>query len=1567
MVWSQHDTQELTGYVYEQQERALAAYEGDPDLIEEHVRQEDSYRTGGYGTRQISELMQNAVDALAAGGGPGRIEFRVAGGALYCANEGAPFAAGGLRAVTHAFLSGKRDDEIGRFGLGFKSVLGITSHPQIYSRSVSFEFNPERTHELLAGLTAPGGRLPQLRVPTLVDFAAAAAEDRHLAELGEWASTVVKLPLVREGARIREELTVGFSPESLVLLAPVAELLVSFSGVGDALTTRKYRRTVSDDGGTVTIGMPSGDAIDWYYAERPYRPSEEVAATLADTARRESMTVSYAVNPARRTEVGRLWAWFPLQDQTTAGGIFNAPWQVNDDRTQLLEPRTGFRRSADLAERITPLNRALLDVATDLFLDVVTRASGQSDPAAHLDLFPARGREIRSAADEYLSASIPERARQRRIVPDAAGRLIAPADVVLLPDLETVKLTGETVRLWGEAMGRADVPHESCFRTPARITRLRGLIGETVSGARGAAPLATWISAPAELGTLEGTRTSLQLLKILRDARLVGADADSIPLIPTDAGRRVGVSSARTVLLPVPGEDPPNGIECVLAEFAEDTEGREVLIGLGFRPVSQDQIVASLAAGLTRQSGDDEWEQFWVSANAALPSAASEALRAVRDRGVAPRVRTRAGTWRPAKQVFVDATIAQDIPERHVDADFIPSVSLLRDAGCLSSPRDDVRAEEETLFEEYLDFVYMRARKELQAKRIAVSKAEVRTPLIDQIGAGPVSLLTEGLTPAERTQWSDALVKSLRRSDYTVNIPIGRGLHAMVVPSLERWGVETHGTISTSVGARRPAEVVGSKLARLASFLPVVAFEAGYIFQPPGELGDVPDHLLLDALGRDGFPAAASIVRELLEEAASRPRISRPDLIPAIRGGKVVLSAPRDVVTASEDDLADVEKMGWAYVLGGASAVLRERWGIEDSQFALARSVEVAGVDAPVPLDELHPSLPEFTTVSTREVSVALADALFQVISGGPRGTTRTRVERTTREDGVVVVDRALEEDERLEAISRELRLGLGGYDIGKVLAADEGLRRSEVIERAVAARTDAERLLILVGVAALKSELPRGLLDTVENKVGVQSDLQVADLFLRATGSDAVYRLREHLKAAGIPTPKTWDGSTRSVADVHNMGFDSLYAGEREVRPPRVTQVPGRLELNPLHPYQQDLADQVRYLVDKSRRGEPQRGLLYLPTGAGKTRVTAEAILEMMRDGDLGSPVLWIAQSQELCEQAIQTFSEVWRWLGDERAIDLSRFWTGYDLDESTEEIQVVFAIDATLDSRLGESTYAWLRAPSLVVIDEAHTAGDSPRYTRVLTHLGFAQGRAERPLLGLTGTPFKGRNDETNQSFASRFGNQRFEPRDTIPGGWDKEDAIGELRRRRILSEIDHRVLNGLDYAMDDQSVKMREVSPAMLERIGSDISRTELVVDDIESRTRDWPTLVFMPSVAAAHTAAALLELRGIDADAVDGSMRTRERRRIIQRFREGESRVLVNCDLLTQGFDAPSVRALYIARPTFSPNRYIQMVGRGLRGPGNGGTERCLVVNVADTFNQFGDQLAFNEFDYLWSTK
>jgi len=650
--------------------------------------------------------------------------------------------------------------------------------------------------------------------------------------------------------------------------------------------------------------------------------------------------------------------------------------------------------------------------------------------------------------------------------------------------------------------------------------------------------------------------------------------------------------------------------------------------------------------------------------------------------------------------------------------------------------------------------------------------------------------------------------------------------------------------------------------------------------------------------------------------------------------------------------------VAFVHMKGDPSGLI-SAWGLLRADEAMQLSLEATGVQTDVPLTDLHPSLTHLLGASIRKVRVARADELHRVTQS-INGTRRTRLQHA-KQDGVVLVDNALEPEDALFEISSALDLGLTRADVAATIAADEKLRRSELIARAQVAKDDESRLLLLVGAEALADHLPRGLLPAVEARKGELGERGIAELFLQVNGNDSVRVVREDLRRGGIPVPDRWDGSPAAQQMVKGLGFDTRYAGMRETKPANVTQVPGKVTLNELHDFQQEVAAKIHDLVRTGENGDTHgRGLLYLPTGAGKTRVTVEATLRMLPDGVLEGPVLWIAQSQELCEQAIHTFSEVWRWMGDERPLDVSRFWSGYELDESNEELQIVVAIDDTLASRLAEPHYSWLTRAGLVIIDEAHTAMSS-NYTAILRVLGLTSARTDRPLLGLTATPFRGRNDEVNRLFASRFGNNRLE-------SLDADDPIGQLREMQVLSEVDYRVLEGSSISLAEQDaefLRMKEVSKAMLDSIGQNLQRTQTVVDDIKSLDPSWPVLVFAASVASAHTIAALLRLDGVAADAVDGSMRRQERRRYVEKFKSGESRVLVNCDLLTQGFDAPKVRALYIARPTFSPNRYLQMVGRGLRGPRNGGKDRCLIVNVDDTFEQFGEQLAYNEFDYLWS--
>jgi superfamily II DNA or RNA helicase len=148
--------------------------------------------------------------------------------------------------------------------------------------------------------------------------------------------------------------------------------------------------------------------------------------------------------------------------------------------------------------------------------------------------------------------------------------------------------------------------------------------------------------------------------------------------------------------------------------------------------------------------------------------------------------------------------------------------------------------------------------------------------------------------------------------------------------------------------------------------------------------------------------------------------------------------------------------------------------------------------------------------------------------------------------------------------------------------------------------------------------------------------------------------------------------------------------------------------------------------------------------------------------------------------------------------------------------------------------------------------------------------------------------------------------------------------------------------------------------MERLGKNSKRNDAILSAIES-TSEQSILIFATSVAHANRLAARLNLRGIQAAAVSGETDKSSRRWFIDRFRRGDIRVLCNHSALTTGFDAPATDLIVIARPIFSPSLYMQMVGRGLRGPANGGKQQCRILTIQDNLDQFTGMLAHRYFE------
>lgn len=118
---------------------------------------------------------------------------------------------------------------------------------------------------------------------------------------------------------------------------------------------------------------------------------------------------------------------------------------------------------------------------------------------------------------------------------------------------------------------------------------------------------------------------------------------------------------------------------------------------------------------------------------------------------------------------------------------------------------------------------------------------------------------------------------------------------------------------------------------------------------------------------------------------------------------------------------------------------------------------------------------------------------------------------------------------------------------------------------------------------------------------------------------------------------------------------------------------------------------------------------------------------------------------------------------------------------------------------------------------------------------------------------------------------------------------------------------------------------------------------IAETYKERAADRPGVVFMPNVATAHWQSDALNAVGITAEVVTGETSSVERQAVYERHANGATQVLVNCNLLVEGWDAPHTSCVVIGRPTLSVARYIQMVGRGLR-LADGKTD-CLVLDIA----------------------
>jgi type I site-specific restriction endonuclease len=112
----------------------------------------------------------------------------------------------------------------------------------------------------------------------------------------------------------------------------------------------------------------------------------------------------------------------------------------------------------------------------------------------------------------------------------------------------------------------------------------------------------------------------------------------------------------------------------------------------------------------------------------------------------------------------------------------------------------------------------------------------------------------------------------------------------------------------------------------------------------------------------------------------------------------------------------------------------------------------------------------------------------------------------------------------------------------------------------------------------------------------------------------------------------------------------------------------------------------------------------------------------------------------------------------------------------------------------------------------------------------------------------------------------------------------------------------------------------------------------------------TLIFNNGIATSQYVYATFQEAGFDIKHLDHTHTTKERKDILQWFREKKDAILTSVSILTTGFDEPTVECIILNRATKSLTLYFQMIGRGSRVLPD--KKEFKVIDLGNNLHRFG---------------
>ena len=331
------------------------------------------------------------------------------------------------------------------------------------------------------------------------------------------------------------------------------------------------------------------------------------------------------------------------------------------------------------------------------------------------------------------------------------------------------------------------------------------------------------------------------------------------------------------------------------------------------------------------------------------------------------------------------------------------------------------------------------------------------------------------------------------------------------------------------------------------------------------------------------------------------------------------------------------------------------------------------------------------------------------------------------------------------------------------------------------------------------------------------------------------------------------------------------------------------------------------------------------LPVGSGKTVIFSNLIPKIPSPSQKAKKVLVLAHRKELLAQAYNQIAKYNPALT--LAIDQGTLKLDY---EGLKKADVICSSTATLgrlSSRIEKYDPNDFKA---IIIDEAHHASAST-YQNILKHMQVYDANSHIKIWGCSAT--LRRHDGI--SLSPTFEEISFHKPvvEMINDKWLCDIQLSTVRTNVSLDGISS---TSGDYNLPELSAKVNTVK------------RNQAIVQSYIDQANAFnrkSALIFAVDISHINSLVESFKLVGIEAEGIDSRTYRADREDILQRFRHGSLPVLINCGILTEGVDIPSIDMIILARPTKSGVLLQQMLGRGMRlYPGK---QFCVVLDFVDS--------------------